>query len=64
MLRHPEVQDKAHAELDEVCPDRLPSLNDTASLPYIEAIFREALRWNPVAPEGGAPASQRYERYR
>ncbi|KAH7889235.1 cytochrome P450 [Phlebopus sp. FC_14] len=30
--------------------DRLPTLEDRASLPYIDAIFRETLRWHPVIP--------------
>ena len=52
MVVHPEAQVKAQAELDRVCPNRLPEFDDIDSLPYIEAIRREVLRWNPVAPEG------------
>ncbi|KAF9045269.1 cytochrome P450 [Panaeolus papilionaceus] len=46
---HPEVQAKAQAELDRVLgsPPRLPTFEDTPSLPYIEAIYREVLRWYP-----------------
>lgn len=48
MTTHPEIQMKAQAELDRVVgTDRLPSYADRASLPYIEAIYRELLRWRP-----------------
>ncbi|KAG1721199.1 cytochrome P450 [Suillus paluster] len=53
MTLHPEVQIKAQAELDAVIgPGRLPGYNDRSSLPYINAIVKEVLRWNPVAPLG------------
>jgi len=51
MVLHPEVQARAQAEIDEVVgTDRLPDLDDRDSLPYIEAIYRETLRWKPVVP--------------
>ncbi|CAE6410557.1 unnamed protein product [Rhizoctonia solani] len=53
MLHHPEIQSAAHAEIDCVVgPDRLPSLTDHDSLPYVEAIYKEVLRWQPLAPIG------------
>ncbi|PFH49130.1 hypothetical protein AMATHDRAFT_148375 [Amanita thiersii Skay4041] len=53
MSKHPEVQKKAHAELEAVVgPDRLPTFEDRESLHYINAIIRELLRWMPVAPLG------------
>ncbi|KAH7922956.1 cytochrome P450 [Leucogyrophana mollusca] len=53
LLLYPEVQKKACAEIDAVVgPDRLPSFEDRPSLPYIEAILREIMRWNPVGPLG------------
>ncbi|KAG7095113.1 hypothetical protein E1B28_005898 [Marasmius oreades] len=53
MVLHPEVQSKARAELDSVVGHaRLPDFVDRDSLPYIDAIVKEALRWNPVAPLG------------
>ncbi|KAF9219295.1 cytochrome P450 [Gyrodon lividus] len=53
MVLHPDVQAKAQAELDSVIePGRLPDYNDRPSLPYINAIVKEVLRWNPVAPLG------------
>ena len=51
MLHFPEVQAKAHAELDAVVGrSRLPDFNDRPNLPYIGAIVSEALRWKPVLP--------------
>ncbi|KAH8108808.1 cytochrome P450 [Phellopilus nigrolimitatus] len=51
MLLHPDVQRKAHEELDRVVgQDCLPTFKDREQLPYIEAIIKEVLRWNPAAP--------------
>ncbi|KAG2102493.1 cytochrome P450 [Suillus discolor] len=48
-----DVQKKAQAEIDAVIgPDRLPSFADRGSLPYTEALAKEVLRWNVVAPTG------------
>lgn len=53
MVTSPEVQAKAHAELDRVIGrDRLPDLDDRDSLPYIDAICKETLRTHPVVPIG------------
>jgi hypothetical protein len=51
MVCHPEVQTKAHEELDRVVGrSRLPDFDDEESLPYLNAIFKETLRWYPVLP--------------
>ncbi|EIW83762.1 cytochrome P450 [Coniophora puteana RWD-64-598 SS2] len=53
MLLHPHIQARAHAEIDAIVGnDRLPSFEDRPSMPYIEAIIREVLRWRPVVPLG------------
>lgn len=53
MTLHPEVQHQAHNEIDRVIgSDRLPNLADRGSLPYIEAIFKEAFRWHTLVPLG------------
>lgn len=53
MVLHPAIQDKAHAQIDAVVgKERLPMLGDKPSLPYIDAIIRETLRWSPTAPLG------------
>ncbi|OCH87846.1 cytochrome P450 [Obba rivulosa] len=53
MVAHPEVQHKAHEELDRVLGrDRMPTFADYEALPYIRAIVKESLRWRPVDPLG------------
>ena len=56
MAMYPEVQRKAQAELDAVIGcDRLPNFNDLESLPFVNAVVKETLRWQPVLPMGGSP---------
>lgn len=51
MMTHPECQRKAQEELDRVIGNhRLPTFEDYADLPYINAILQEILRWFPVLP--------------
>ncbi|KAF5382852.1 hypothetical protein D9757_007327 [Collybiopsis confluens] len=51
MLENPHVQTIAHRELDKVLgPGDLPTFSDEPSLPYITAIVREVLRYNPITP--------------
>ncbi|KAI0674473.1 CyP450 monooxygenase [Trametes maxima] len=51
MTNFPEVQAKAQAELDAVVgPERLPHFDDRPSLPYIDALVKECLRWHVVVP--------------
>ncbi|KAF8581749.1 cytochrome P450 [Ramaria rubella] len=53
MLLFPKAQRKAQAELDSIVGmDRLPEFSDWESLPYTNALCREVMRWNPVAPLG------------
>lgn len=53
MLKYPEVQAKAQAELDAVLgKNQLPSYADEDSLPYITAVAKEVLRWQPALPLG------------
>ncbi|KAK4550708.1 hypothetical protein LTR36_000287 [Oleoguttula mirabilis] len=53
MVLHPEVQQKARKQLDDVVgSERLPSFEDRGRLPYIDYIVQETLRWGPVSPIG------------
>lgn len=46
---------RARKDLDSIVGrDRLPSFDDRPSLPYIDAILEEVLRWRPAAA-GGVP---------
>lgn len=55
MVLYPEFQERAQREIDEVCHGRLPDFTDRHDLPYVEALVKESLRWNPVIPLGGCP---------
>jgi len=53
MVRHPDVYKKAQKEIDHVIGNgRLPTIDDRPSLPYLDSLIREVLRWNPPAPMG------------
>lgn len=53
MALHPDVQKKAQAELDEVIGSgRLPDFSDRQSLPYVNALIMELVRWHIVTPTG------------
>ena len=53
MLGRPEVQEKAHKELDAVVGSRrLPTFEDLDSLPYVTAVIKETARWQVVTPIG------------
>ncbi|KAG2366904.1 cytochrome P450 [Suillus spraguei] len=51
MTLFPDVQKKAQSEIDAIIgTDRLPSLADRDSLPYIEALVKEVFRWSVLLP--------------
>jgi cytochrome P450 len=51
MTMYHKVFKKAQAEIDaHVGSERLPTFEDRDSLPYVNAICKELLRWNVVAP--------------
>ncbi|PSR93709.1 hypothetical protein PHLCEN_2v4604 [Hermanssonia centrifuga] len=53
MAMYPDAQKKAQAELDRVLGSgRLPTFEDRDSLPYVEAIILESIRWMPAVPLG------------
>jgi hypothetical protein len=53
MLTKPEVLKKAQQEIDAVVgKERLPSFEDRASLPYLECVMSEVLRWGVAVPMG------------
>lgn len=56
MMQYPHVMRKAQAELDAVVGrSRLPSFKDRMSLPYIDCIFSEVLRWGAPVPMSEFP---------
>ncbi|KAI1791790.1 cytochrome P450 [Ganoderma leucocontextum] len=51
MSLYPDVQKRAQAELDDVVgPNRLPDFEDSGRLVYVNALIKEALRWQNVLP--------------
>jgi cytochrome P450 len=51
MAMYPDAQRKAQDEIDRVVgSNRLPSFDDRTSLPYVEALYREVMRWAPPSP--------------
>jgi cytochrome P450 len=53
MLLYPDVQARARAEINSVVKhDQMPSIDDRPSLPYLDAVLREVLRWYPPIPLG------------
>ncbi|KAG1864555.1 cytochrome P450, partial [Suillus tomentosus] len=64
MMLYPDIQSRARAEIDQaVRHDRMPCLDDRASLPYLDAILCEVLRWNPPTPLGFAHATSNDDVY-
>ncbi|CAI6352811.1 unnamed protein product [Macrosiphum euphorbiae] len=50
LLKHQDIQDKVHAELDAVVGDREIQLADKKKLNYLEAVLMEVQRHSNVAP--------------
>lgn len=48
LLLFPEVAAAGRAEIDRVCGDRIPDLNDLEHLPYVRGCMKESLRWMPT----------------
>ncbi|CUS13389.1 unnamed protein product [Tuber aestivum] len=62
-LKVPSFIPKAHATLDEICPDRVPKFSDLPNLPNITAVVYEVLRWRPAVIGGFAHATTREDEY-
>lgn len=65
MALFPAVQKKAQEEIDKIIGmQRLPSFDDQPALPYLEAIYRELMRWAPVFPLNTAHVSTEDDVYK
>jgi len=47
IAKHPEIQEKLHAELDQVLDDSSPSFGDLDALTYTEMVIKESMRILP-----------------
>jgi len=50
LATHPEIQEKAHAELERFADGTTPTLADIATVPYLRNIVAESLRLYPQPP--------------
>ncbi|KAJ8086070.1 hypothetical protein PM082_004889 [Marasmius tenuissimus] len=65
MARFPAVQKKIQDEIDAVVGrERLPTVSDQPSMPYVNAAVKEVLRWRPALPCGIARRTKRDEEYK
>ncbi|KAG6877263.1 hypothetical protein C0993_009032, partial [Termitomyces sp. T159_Od127] len=64
MVVNPVAQKRGQDEIDALIgSNRLPKFSDRPNLPYIEAIYREVMRWYPVAPLGLSHAALEDDAY-
>ncbi|KAI1734976.1 cytochrome P450 [Xylaria scruposa] len=63
LLIFPDVPKLAQAEIDRVCGNRIPDLNDLPDLPYIRGCIKESMRWMPTAILGIPHATTRDDKY-
>ncbi|KAF9448958.1 cytochrome P450 [Macrolepiota fuliginosa MF-IS2] len=50
MALHPSIQKCAREEIDRVLGSNVVAHEDRPSLPYVNAMIKEIMRWGPVAP--------------
>jgi cytochrome P450 len=64
MALHPDIQKKAQIEIDtSTGAHRLPEFEDRPSMPFVEALYREVMRWKPPVPLGVAHATSEDDIY-
>lgn len=66
MVIFPDVARTAQAEIDRVCGDRVPDMEDWNDLKYIRGCIKESLRWMPATILGvphSADADDEYAGY-
>jgi cytochrome P450 len=61
LSKHPDVERKLHAELEEVLGGRAPSANDVRALPYTERVLKESMRLFPPAWTTGRETTEEIE---
>jgi len=64
MIVFPEVQKKAKEEIDRVCGDRPPTMEDEPMMQYIRGCVKESMRWMPTDILGVPHAVTQDDEYR
>jgi cytochrome P450 len=68
ILLHPAAMQRAQKEIDDIIgPNRLPTFEDMSQMPYVNALIKEVLRWQPLLPMGvphSTPTNEEYMGYR
>ncbi len=52
LINKPDIQQRAYDEIQQAIGDSIPTCEDKAKLPYIEALILESLRYGPGFPVG------------
>jgi len=53
LMLNPDIQERAYREICEVVgKDRFPTHDDMPSMPFMDAVVKEILRWRPPVPLG------------
>lgn len=64
MILFPEVQKRAHKDIDRIVgPDRMPNMDDEPKLQYIRSCVKESLRWMPTTILGVPHALTQEDEY-
>lgn len=63
MVLFPEVARRAQEEIDRICGDRLPTMDDEPNMQYIRGCVKESLRWMPTTILGMPRASIKEDTY-
>lgn len=52
MALYPDVQKRAREEIDRIVGDNMVSHKNKMSMPYVNAMITEIIRWGPAVPLG------------
>ncbi|KAK7462214.1 hypothetical protein VKT23_007819 [Stygiomarasmius scandens] len=65
IVQNPQILKKGQKAVDNaIGTDRLPDFSDQGSIPYVDALMKEALRWRPITPLAAPHALMVDDEYR